>query len=80
MNDSMQELIKFRTALKKLMASEDGKIVLDGLQRMYVDQSALGDSPQETGYRLGQKEFVQGFIRDSQTDINETLLGGNTND
>lgn len=67
----LQDIKKFRSALKRLMASEDGKIVEEGLVRMYVEQTALvPGSELETGYRLGQKEFVQGILRDAKQELN----------
>jgi hypothetical protein len=70
MNDhGMEDIKKFRTALHRLMASDDGKIVAEGLTRMYVEQSALGDNELQTAYRLGQKEFVQGILADAAKEL-----------
>ena len=72
MTNPMEDQIKFRKALKRMMASDDGKIVESALLRMFVEQTALvAGSQLETGYRLGQKEFVQGLLRDSKTDIED---------
>ena len=67
-------MIKFRKALKRLMATSDGQIVIKALEQMYVSQSAFTEDPHRTIYNLGQKDFVQGFIRDSIEDIEEIQL------
>lgn len=69
MTAAMEDIKKFRTALRRLMATEDGKIVADNLTRMYVEQSALCDTELKTAYRLGQKEFVQGILSDANKEL-----------
>lgn len=64
-----EELRRFRNALNKLAGTEEGKIVLDYLQKVYVDSSAMDKEVNLTFYRLGQKEFVQGLIQDSLTKL-----------
>ena len=67
-----EDIRKFRIALRRLMATTDGQIVEKALIQMYVDQSALEPtSDSTTMYRLGQKEFVQGLLRDSKEDLPE---------
>jgi hypothetical protein len=69
-NKEIDNVITFRKALKRLLNSEDGKIVIDRLVETYVDPTVLvPDSEMETWYRLGQKEFIQGLIKDSKEDI-----------
>lgn len=73
-NKQIEKMEKFRLALKKVLNSEDGKIVKDMLQELYVDQSALDvTKPEFTYYRLGQKEFVQGLLKDADNDAVETV-------
>jgi len=61
----MSELTKFRKALKSIFAGEDGKLVAEFLTSSYVDSSVLEADVNTTIYRLGQKEFVQGLIKDA---------------
>ena len=68
---STEYLIKFRTALTNLFQTPDGELVLKYLKESYVDNSAFGANTEQTMYNLGQKELVQGIIRDSSTDISE---------
>ncbi len=73
--DQTKKYISFRKALKRIMATEDGALVKQGLSEMYINNTALvADSQLETSYRLGQKEFVQGLIADSEADIPEINL------
>lgn len=66
-----QEADKYRGALKAIYESKNGQIVFEFLKKGYVDAPALGQSPELTYYKLGQKEFVQGLIQDATTDITE---------
>lgn len=56
---------KFHNALKRVFASEEGKILSEGLWEIYVDSSALADTPEKTYYKLGQKELIQGLLKDA---------------
>lgn len=66
-----EEIISFRKALFELFRTPNGEIVLDFLQQSYVDNTCLGQTTEQTFYNLGQKELVQGLIRDAKTDISE---------
>jgi hypothetical protein len=68
---STENLLKFRKALRDTFATESGKDVLEFLRRVYVESPALDASPELTYYKLGQKEFVQGLIKDSSADLEE---------
>ena len=37
----------------------------------YVEASSVDSTPELTYYRLGQKEFVQGLIKDAYTSVEE---------
>ena len=39
------------------------------LQSAYVDIPVMSDKSEHTFYRLGQKEFVQGLLRDIDADL-----------
>ena len=79
MTDGNQELLKFRKALREVFTSESGKTVTKFLERSYVDRPALCETSEKTAYKLGQKEFVQGLIKDANADLEdlEKMLGGN---
>jgi hypothetical protein len=62
---------KFLVALKDMFAGENGKMVIEYLKEAFVEPSVLSQSTEETFYRLGQKEFVQGFINDATKPIEE---------
>lgn len=68
---STQRVVKFRKNLKNLLDTPAGKDVLDFLQESYVDIPVVSETPEITYYRLGQKEFVQGLIKDATTDLEE---------
>lgn len=76
-NEALQERLKFHRSLKHIFTGEAGEYVLKYLTQMYVDSSALEEKSERTHYRLGQKEFVQGIIRDINLDESElkVLLG-----
>lgn len=68
--------IKFRKALNHIFKTESGKEVLEFLNEAYVETPAVDQQPEITYYKLGQKEFVQGLIKDATTDYNELTKGG----
>lgn len=70
-NSSTDNVVKFRKALREVFKSESGQTVLNFLQEAYVDVPVVDERPEITYYRLGQKEFVQGFIKDATQDISE---------
>jgi hypothetical protein len=65
MINPMEKHAKFLVALQDMFAGENGKMVLAYLMESFVEPSALSQTTEETFYRLGQKEFVQGFINDA---------------
>lgn len=68
----MEKLKEFYLALNRLFQTTDGKVVAETLQSIYVDESAMSaESAELTYYRLGQKEFVQGLLKDADRDIEE---------
>jgi hypothetical protein len=67
----MERLIKFRKALKEVFKDENGKLVLEFLKETYVEVPAIDKSTEVTFYKLGQKEFVQGLIKDVESDLPE---------
>ena len=79
-NANMDKVIDFRKSLYNIFDSIDGKIVLDFLQECYVDSPAISDKTELTFYRLGQKEFVQGLIKDATSKLelpkNDNLMEG----
>lgn len=79
MSNGTEKIIEFRNALYNLFNSNNGKIVLDFLNEAYVESPALSETQELTYYRLGQKEFVQGLIKDAQTSPEDLkkLTGGN---
>lgn len=68
MTDSTENVIKFRKALREVFSGKNGEDVLNFLQQCYVDVPALDSTPELTYYRLGQKEFVQGLIKDATSE------------
>jgi len=62
-----EELVKrastFRRTAKRLFNTLDGKKVLAYLKDSYIDNTALSSDTNQTMYKLGQKEFVQGLVR-----------------
>lgn len=72
MNRNNDEIMRdFQLALKRMLGTPDGEKVLDTLTTMYVDSSCLGDTPEMTYYRLGQKEFVQSLIKEVSRESDE---------
>lgn len=57
-----QKAKDFRDDLKQVFSTEAGERVLEGLKAQYVDLTAIGETPEVTYYKLGQKEFVQSLI------------------
>lgn len=72
-DNSTDAVIKFRKALREIFKSESGKTVLKFLEEAYVEASSVDSTPELTYYRLGQKEFVQGLIKDATTEIPNNL-------
>ena len=63
------QFLKFRTALKEVFSGPNGKLVMDFLEQTYVDTPVINESVQITCYRLGQKELIQGLLKDANTDL-----------
>lgn len=70
-DNPMETHKKFLFALQNMFAGENGKLVLSYLHDSFVEPSVLSQTTEETFYRLGQKEFVQGFINDATKPIKE---------
>ena len=68
---STDRVINFRKSLNTVFNSKSGKEVIKFLQESYVDVPVVDSTPELTYYRLGQKEFVQGLIKDATTSIAE---------
>lgn len=63
--EQLEPHILFRKALRELFKQPNGKTVLDFLVNNYVDTSAVGADSNNTYYRLGQKELIQGLVREA---------------
>lgn len=59
---------KFKKCIRDAFSSESGKYVLEVLESLYVETSVMNESDSITMYRLGQKELLQGLIRDARSD------------
>ena len=68
------DYLKFRNALKEIFSGANGETVINFLNQSYVETSALGDNDALTNYKLGQKELVQGLIKDATSDIPEIKM------
>ena len=75
-NTGKDRLTEFREALYTLFDCKKGKIVLDFLQECYVDAPAIDADTTLLAYKLGQKEFVQGLIKDATTKYEDLKTGG----
>lgn len=62
-NSNNRTFKEFLSLCKCLFNTDDGKRVLAYLKSSYVDSSAVGETPELTYYRLGQKELVQILIQ-----------------
>jgi len=67
-NEHIQQVIDFREALHSIFNSESGKTVIKFLESAYVESSALHENQATCMYRLGQKEVIQGLLKDAQED------------
>lgn len=63
-------------AIKRLFSTPDGELVISDLKRIYVDGTSLGQTPELTYYRLGQKELIMDLISviDSEEDNQEVQV------
>ena len=68
MNQS-EEFERFRKALYSIGQTPEWEIISEYLRDIYVSASAFGHDPQSTAYKLGQKEFVQAILEDSQKEF-----------
>jgi len=59
----------YLNALKRMLSTEEGMIVSKYLRETFIEASAFSATAEETFYRLGQKEFVQAFLSDSQSTV-----------
>lgn len=65
------DYIQFRKKLKELFSSPHGEDVMSFLKEAYVEVPAVDKTPELTYYRLGQKELIQGLIKDIEQDISD---------
>ena len=74
--NTTERVINFRKALRELFKTPNGNTVLEFLEESYVDIPAVGETPEITYYKLGQKEFVQGLVKDarSEDDLDNTII------
>lgn len=61
--DLVKRTMAFKRNATRLFNTPDGKKVIAYLVDSYVNNSALGEDVNQTMYKLGQKEFVQGLLR-----------------
>lgn len=59
----VKKAMVFKKAATRLFNTPDGLKVMAYLKDSYADNTALGKDTNETMYKLGQKEFVQGLVR-----------------
>lgn len=67
--DDQQRLMKARKTFKRFLSTPGGKEVAKMLYDYYVNVSALGNTPEVTYYKLGQKELVQDLLAFKYMDI-----------
>lgn len=78
--NNTQDYLKFREALHSIFNTPKGEIVKEALIKLYVEPTALAETSDKTNYLLGQKELIQGLIKDSEKLITEqdlSFIGGN---
>lgn len=65
-----------KQAVKRLFNTPDGELLRSYLKAIYVDGTSLGQTPELTYYRLGQKELVMDLlsVADSEEDNHEVQL------
>ena len=59
----MEQISKIRDILRDSLGTPAGEELANYLKAQYVDVSSLGNTPEHTAYRLGQKELVQDLLR-----------------
>lgn len=57
-------VLKYRSDLRAMVNSEEGKRVLARWKAQYVDKTAFGQDEKETYANLALKEFIQGLINE----------------
>ncbi len=57
--------LEFQRGLRETFQSPTGKAVLEFLENVYVNTSVMNSDPNIVFYRLGQKELVQGLVKDA---------------
>ena len=65
------DYFNFRKALIEVLKTPNGEVVLEGLEKLYVKQTAMTQDTNSTMYRLGQKELVQSIIEDSKIPLED---------
>lgn len=57
---------EFRRALNEVYLTPQGKLVIDTLERSYVESNVFNVDTNTTMYRLGQKELIQALVSDAR--------------
>jgi len=63
----IQDYIEFRRSLNELYLTPQGKLVIDTLEKSYVESNVFNVDTNTTMYRLGQKELIQALVSDART-------------
>ena len=62
-----EQILKYRRTMRDMFNTAPGQDAIKLLADIYVNTSCLGANAEETYYRLGQKEMVQGLLRDAES-------------
>lgn len=71
-------VLEYRKCMRELFNTAPGEDALRLLQGMYVETIAFSKDPVEMAYRLGQKELIQGILKDATSTDEEfeaTIVG-----
>ena len=71
LDDNAKEMLEFQTKLYDIFNTESGRSVLKKMKETHVEGSAMNEDSHVTAYNLGRKEFVQGLIKDAETNPEE---------
>lgn len=58
---------EFRRALNEIYLTPQGKLIIDTLEKSYVDTNVFHVDTNTTMYRLGQKELIQVIVQEAKT-------------
>jgi hypothetical protein len=56
--DLKARLAEKAAAVRRCLNTPDGKVLLDALEQEYLYGRLLGDTPEQTAYRLGSRDVV----------------------